>query len=84
MFRPSFSKILLVKRFNYQGDSHKHGAQFEKVIVLWIFHLYYSPWVKTTSDLLPFNFNQLVGANHSEGNARLAKVVKNQQMHKKL
>lgn len=67
----------------YQGYSHKHGAKFEEVIVLGILHFNNSPGVKTTTDLLPFHLNQLVGANHSKGNACLGKADKEKQSQRK-
>lgn len=36
-----------------------------------VLHLDDSPGVEATTDLLPLHLNQLVGANHSKGNARL-------------
>lgn len=41
--------------------------------MLWVFHFNHSPGVETTTDLLSLYLNQLVGANHSEGNAGLEK-----------
>lgn len=71
-FKKTFlPKILLLNTFYCQGDSHKHGAQFEEVIVIGVLHFNNSPGVETTTDLLPLHLNQLVGANHSKGNARL-------------
>lgn len=67
----------------YRGYSHEHGAKFEKVIVLGILHFNNSPGVKTTTDLLPFHLNQLVGANHSKGNACLGKTDKGPQRETK-
>lgn len=62
---------------NYnQRYSHKHGAQLQEVIVLRILHLYYTPGVQTTTDLLTLHFDKLVGANDSKGNACLGKEVK--------
>lgn len=56
---------------------HKHGAQFEEVIVFWVLYFYHSPGVQTPSDLLSFHFNQLIGANHSKGNAGLKQKIWN-------
>ena len=68
--------LLTIKWFYCQRDSHKHGAQFEEVIVLGVLHFNDSPGVQTTSDLLPLHLNQLVGANHSKGNTRLGEEDK--------
>lgn len=46
--------------------------------MLWVLHFNHSPGVQTTTDLLSFHLNQLVGANHSKGNARLEKEDKGQ------
>lgn len=43
-----------------RGDSHKHGAQFKKVVVLRILHLDYTPRIQTTTDFLPLHLNQLI------------------------
>lgn len=71
VFNNFLRTILLLEYLNPHEDSHKHGAQFKEVIVLWVLHFNHSPWVQTTTDLLSFNLNQLVGANHSKGNTRL-------------
>lgn len=55
---------------------HKHGAQFEEVVVFWVLHFYHPPGVQTPTDLLSFHLNQLVGANHSKGDAGLKKTHK--------
>lgn len=55
---------------------HEHCSQLQEVIVFWVLHLYNTPWVETTSDLLAFGFNQLVGANHREWNTGLEKKIK--------
>lgn len=47
-----------------------------------ILNLYNSPWVKTTSDLLPLHLDQLVGANHSEGNTCLGGELQTRGVHK--
>lgn len=62
----------------WKRDLHKHGAQFEEIIVLWVLHFDHTPRVKTTTDFLSFHLNQLVGANHSKWNARLGKDYKDQ------
>lgn len=45
--------------------------------MLGVLHLNDPPGVETASDLLPLHLNQLVGANHSKGNARLAEEDEN-------
>lgn len=40
-----------------------------------ILDFYDSPWVQTTSDLLPLHLDQLVGADHSEGNTCLGEEL---------
>ena len=55
---------------------HEHCSQLQEVIVFWVLHLYNTPWVETTSDLLAFGFNQLVGANHREWNTGLEKKIR--------
>lgn len=62
--------------FHWFKHLHKHGAQFEEVIMFWVLHFYHSPGVQTPSDLLSFHLNQLVGANYSKGNAGLKKKCK--------
>lgn len=51
--------------------------------MLGVLHFNNSPGVKTTTDLLPFHLNQLVGANHSKGNACLGKEDKGPQRETK-
>lgn len=52
-------------------SSHQHGPQFEEVVVLWVLHLHHAPGIQTTSHLLSFGFDLLVGADHRERNAGL-------------
>lgn len=46
--------------------------------MLGVLHFNNSPGVETTTDLLPLHLNQLVGANHSKGNACLGEEDKGQ------
>lgn len=46
--------------------------------MLRVLHFNNSPGVETTTNLLPLHLDQLVGANHSKGNARLGEDDKGQ------
>lgn len=48
--------------------------------MLRVLHFNNSPGVETTTDLLPLHLNQLVGTNHSKGNARLGEEDKCQRI----
>jgi hypothetical protein len=45
-----------------------------------VLHFHNTPWIKATSDLLAFGFNQLVGSNHREWDAGL-KGNKEDRLH---